>query len=276
MSCAETIEFVELSEWVLLPCVDLLRVLKICLMSATPESPDVHQYRLAPARFARVRRRMITALAVFAPFFLALVWYLDARLDSRRNFFDFVGLPAVLGYLGYSALRRERRKWDSFVLELRRDRLIRTLRDFPELEIAPGEVTTIAEYRRGVHIRTNSRRKALAVSTDLLDFDDFRNRLAAWAPMAKVVQPTSTSRTSIVGIASLLWCLLIFGGPLYLMYTPHHELILPLGFGLFIGMAVTIWYFHCSPDMPASTQKTAWVLLLLPLLATIVRLTETR
>jgi hypothetical protein len=240
-------------------------------MSATIEG-TAHQYRLNPARFAKVRRRMITGLAVVAPLLLAGVWYLDARLDKGRKFFHFVGMPAIVGWVTYRQFQRERKKWDSLVLEFRNDKLIRTLPDFPVLEIAPSDVTTIVESSAGIWIRTNSRRKALAVSRDLLDYDDFRSRLAAWAPMAKVVQPSPSSRTFIMGIVSVLWCVLIFGGPLYLMYTPHHELILPLGVGLCIGMVGTIWYYHRSTDMPTSFQKRSWILLLLPLIATIYRL----
>jgi hypothetical protein len=241
-------------------------------MSATTESATIHQYRLDPARFARVRRRMITVLVVVAPLLLAAVWYLDARLDKRRDLFDFVGLPAIVGWVTYRQIQRARKKWTSLVLELRSDRLIRKLPDFPILEIAQGDVTTIVESSGGIRVQTVFPRKTLLVTTDLLDYGDFRNRLAEWAPMAKVVQPRLSSRKFILSIASVLWCALIFGGPFYLMYTPHHELILPLGIGLFVGMAATIWYYHDSLDMPTSFQKTSWILLLLPLLATIARL----
>jgi hypothetical protein len=245
-------------------------------MYATTESAAIHQYRLEPARFARVRRRMITGLVVVVPLLLAAVWYLDARLDKRRDLFDFVGLPAIVGWVSYRQIQRARKKWTSLVLELRSDRLIRTLPDFPVLEIAPSDVTTMVESSRGIIVRTDSRRKTLAVSTDLLEYDDFRNRLAAWAPMAKVVRASRSSRTYIMTIASVLWCVLIFGGPLYLIYTPHHALILPLGTAIFIGMAAAILYYQDSPEMPTSFRKTSWILLLLPLFATISRLIESR
>jgi hypothetical protein len=146
------------------------------------------------------------------------------------------------------------------------------LPDFPLLEIAASDVTTIVESSVGIIIRTNTRRKVLIVSKDLLDYDDFRNRLAAWAPMAKVEQRSPFSRTSLMGIVSMLWCAVIFGGPLYLMYTPHHELILPLGIGLFIGMAAMLWYSNGSPYIPTSMRRTIWLLLLLPAGVTITRL----
>jgi hypothetical protein len=245
-------------------------------MYATTESAAIHQYRLDPARFARVRRRMITGLVMVVPLLLAAVWYLDARLDKRRGLFDFVGLPAILGWVTYRQFQRERKKWNSLVLELRSDSLTRTLPDFPVLEIAPSDVTTIVESSVGVRVQTNSPRRTLFVSTDLLDYGDFRNRLAEWAPMAKIVQPRLSSRKFILSLASVLWCVLMFGGPLYLMYTPHRVLILPLGTAIFIGMAATILYYQNSPEVPTSFRKTSWILLLLPLLVTISRLIESR
>lgn len=219
---------------------------------------------------------MLTRIALVGPIILAGIWYLDGRLDRRRNLFDFVGLPAILAWVAYRQIQREGKKWNSVVLEFRGESLIRTLPDFPLLEITRSEVTTIVESAGGICIRTNSRRKALVVSTDLLDYSDFRNRLAAWAPVANLVPPSPSSRSSIMGIVSALCCMLLLGGPLYLVYTPHHELILPLGIVLFIGMAAMIWYYHDSPDMPTSFRKTSWILLLLPLLATISRLMESR
>jgi hypothetical protein len=233
---------------------------------------EVRQYRMDPARFARMRRRMITRLAVVAPFLLIAVWYLSGRLGRGRDVLDFIVLPATLLWETYRAVQRERDKWNSLVLEFRGDSLVRTLHRYPLVEIASSEVTAIEEFSAGIIVRTDSRSKTLIVSRDLLGYDDFRNRLAAWAPMVNVVGRSSPIR----GIVSMLWCALIFGGPLYLMYTPHRELILPLGIGLFIGMAAMVWYYHRSPMMPTSFRKTSWILLLLPLLATISRLMWSR
>ncbi len=225
-----------------------------------------------PAGFARMRRRMITRLAVVAPFLLIAVWYLSGRLGRGRDVLDFIVLPATLVWETYRAVQRERDKWNSLVLEFRGDSLFRTLHRYPLLEIAPSEVTAIEEFSAGIIVRTDSRGETLIVSGDLLGYDDFRNRLAAWAPMVNVVGRSSPIR----GVFSMLWCALIFGGPLYLMYTPHRELILPLGIGLFIGMAAMVWYYQRSPMMPTSFRKTSWILLLLPLLVTISRLMWSR
>jgi hypothetical protein len=241
-------------------------------MFAATERTTVQQYRMDPARFARMRERMITRVAVVVPPLLAVVWYFSGGLGKGRDILDFIVVPATLAWELYRAVQRERDKWDSLVLEFRGDSVIRTMHRYPLLEITASEVTAIVEFSGGIIVRTNSRGKTLIVSGDLLGYDDFRNRLAAWAPMVNVAERAPAIRS----ILSMLSCALLFGGPLYLMYTPHRELIIPLGIGLFIGMAGMIWYWQRSPMMPTSFRKTSWILLLLPLLATISRLMESR
>lgn len=237
-----------------------------------PAVPQSRSYRLEPARFAGLRRRMIIGVAIVGPLMLAGIWYLDGRFESKHRLFDFVFLPLMLVWVSYRSIQRERRKWDALVLELSDACLIRRLPDFPPLDMVPNAVTTIVESSRGINIQTNSRLKTLFVSNGLLDYDDFRSRLAAWAPTARVVQATPSVRASITAVASVLWCILMFGGPLYLMYTPYRELVLPLGIGLVIGLVATILYYQGSPNMPSSAKYGLWVLLLLPLLAIITRL----
>lgn len=241
-------------------------------MSVSVDNTTVQQYRMDPTRFVTMRRTMIVRAALLLPLLLAVCWYFDARLDHSRNVFDFVGLPLIMAWVVYKGVQRERDKWSSLVLEFRDNSLIRTLPGYPLLEIAPSEVTRMVDFSGGIIVRTESRRKTLIVGSDLLGYEDFRNRLVAWAPTAKVEQ----RNLSLRGIISVLGCILIFGGPVYLMYTPHHELILPLGAASFAGMVTIILYSQGSPNVPTSVQKTSWVLLLLPLLATISRLMGSR
>jgi hypothetical protein len=103
-------------------------------------------YQLDPTRFAGLRRSMILRMAILGALIVAGVWYMDGRVVV----FDFVGVPAILASVVYNSLRRERKNWNTLVLEFSAERLIRRLPDFPPLEIAPTEVTKIVESTRGV------------------------------------------------------------------------------------------------------------------------------
>jgi len=234
--------------------------------------PQSRTYRLAPSRFAGLRRRMIIRLVLICPVIIAVIWFLDGRVSPRRDIFEFIFLPFILVVVSYQSIKRERAKWNSLVLEFRGEILVRSLADYPPLEISPNDVATITELSHGIGIRTNSRLKSLWVNKELHDYDDFREQLRAWVPTAKVVQGTRSVRSLLAATAAGLWCLAIFGGPLYLMYTPHRELVLPLGLGVTAGMAATLLYNWRSANIPISTKYTMWILLLLPLLAMYTRL----
>jgi hypothetical protein len=232
------------------------------------DSATAPQYRMDPTRFARMRRTMIIRAALFAPLFLAGMWYFELHTGLNRGIVAFVSVSVILAWEFYRSVRREQDKWRSLVLEFRGNNLIRTLPGYPVLDIAPSELTTIVEFSGGIIVRTKSRRKTLIVGRDLLGYDDFHNRLAAWAPIVKVMR----RKPSFRGVVSILWCALMFGGPLYLLYTPHREFILPLGIVLITGMAAMVLYYQDSPIMPTSFRKTSWILVALPLLITITRL----
>ena len=244
-------------------------------MSAGLEDTSVHRarlYQMDPARFAKFRRSMIVKSAIFAPLMIACIWYLDGRATPRRDLFDFVGTPAILAWTIYRWIQSEREKWDTLLLEFRDGTLVRRLPDFPTLEIAPGEVTKIVESTHGIMIKTSSRRKFLLVSRWLLDYDDFRSRLAVWAPSTEIVRAAPSIPAFIKSSVSVVMCIALFGGPLYLMYTPYHKLIVPLGLGLVVGLAAMTLYYYRSPNVPISFRKAGWILPALPLLAMISRL----
>jgi hypothetical protein len=230
------------------------------------------KYALDPTQFAALRRRVTIAIATAGPLMIAGVWYLDGRVSPRRDLFDFVFLPLIAAWAAYRQIQREREKWTSLVLELRGDCLIRTLPGFPTLEIRATEVTEIIESARGILIRTESRMKCLFVNRSLLGYEDFRAKLTQWAPGTRMIQAVPSFLGPIKNAGEVLACFLLFGGPLYLMYTPHRVVILPFGIALMISFIVMILYYQRSPNMPSSFRKSAWVLVALPLLAMITRL----
>jgi hypothetical protein len=236
-----------------------------------PTIPQARSYQLDPERFAGARRSMIIRIAVAVPLVLAVIWYMDGRAKPGRDLFDLVALPAIIAWTTYRSIQRESEKWNSMSLEFRDGMLVRRLKDFPPLEIAPNEVTKIVEAARGITIRTNSRPKFLYVNRELLDYEDFRNRLAVWAVSAEVVLATPSAVSIIKSVASMPICIALFGGPLYLIYTPYPRLILPLGLVLVIGFVAMILYYQRSPNVPTSFRRTSWILVALPLFAMIVR-----
>lgn len=231
-------------------------------------------YRLDPEGFAEIRRRILIVFGPLAPLVIAFVWHFDGRLHPDRNLFDFILLPIILVWSTYTSTRRARRGWESLRVEFRMGMLIRKRPGYPDLELAPGNVTGIAESAKGMLIATKSHFKRLFISRHLVDYEDFRGNLSAWAPEVKIVPAARSLWGGIVSVASVVGCMCLFGfGPLYLLGTPHREWVVPLGIALCLAnLAMILVFMFRSPEMPHSFRYTAWILPALPLLAMFVRL----
>lgn len=238
------------------------------------EAAGARFYRLDPRGFDEVRRRILVVVGPLAPLVIALVWYVDGRLYPDRSFFDFVALPIILVVSSFSSVRRERQNWESLRLELRNDKLIRKRQGYPDLEFAPGDVTRIAESPKGLIVETKSHFKRLFISKHLVDYEDFRANLSAWAPEVAIVPAGRSLWSGILSVASLLGCICLFGlGPLYLMGTPHRGWVVPLGIALCLAnVAMILVLMLRSPEMPNDFRYAAWLLPALPLLAMLLRL----
>ena len=136
----------------------------------------------------------------------------------------------------------------------------------------PTEVTAILESPRGIIVETNERYKQLFLSNQLSGYEGLRSRLLLWAPNVKVSSWRRSYRGYVRNFGEVLACLCVFGGPLYLIYTPHRALILPFGVILTLAMLGMIVYVRNSPAIPTHTKKGLWILLLLPILGMLSRL----
>ena len=144
---------------------------------------------------------------------------------------------------------------------------------YPILELAPNEVTAIVESPKGITIQTQNRLRTLFVSKHLLNFAEFRCRLASWNPSVQITDQVSNLSNYLRVVCEWSVCVSVFGGPLYLLLTPHREIALPVGIVLFFSTLAVILYLRNSPQMPFTVQKRLWILLLLPVLAMLSRLT---
>lgn len=237
----------------------------------TRDDTLIREYHLAPAAFGKTRRRMLVGVLAIVPITIALEWYAGGHFESRHDWLEVLITVSIVGFTAYRDLKKQRRKGESFVLELRSDRLIRRMDGFPPLEIIPSEVTAVIESSSGLAIRTNSRAKTLFVSSTLIDYGDLRGRLLTWAP-AGVGEQYSVFTGAINILLMLGFVFLGFGIPLYIAQTPRSELVVPLGLISFLTLFGSILYYWNSPHWPKSARWSVWILLLLPAGAVYLRL----
>jgi len=189
-------------------------------------------YRLDPSRFAEHRRKLVIRPSIAVAPMLAGLLYLAWHFDREKSYFQLVFIPALICWFLYRQFKDERSKWESLVFEFRDGKLIRRLDKYPVLELVPNEVTAILESPRGIVIETNNHIKRLFLSNRLSDYGTFRSQLISWVPAAKVAVWHPSPWKYVRNVTEVLAGAWTFGGPLYLMYTSRHSVILPLGFAL--------------------------------------------
>jgi hypothetical protein len=233
--------------------------------SATKNRATLRSYRLDPEGFAGLRKRVIIAIGVMLPFLFAGAWYFDGH-----DKFDLVLLPVILTWAAYKTIRKQQRHWESVRFELGADKLVIRRQGYVDREIAQCDVSQIVESGKGLVIQTSSRLKKVFISRHLLDYQEFRTELRAWAPFVPVA---GSLRAWIRAGAALLGFFTLFLiGPFYLMSTSHKELVLPLGIALVLANAAMFMLLERYEDVPKSFRYTRWALPGFSLLATIFRL----
>ncbi len=229
-------------------------------------------FKLEPSRFPEYRRELFIRLGIAMPLVAAGLLYLAWHFDRERDIFVLILIPVLTGHIVYQQFKNERDKWRSLVFEFRDGKLIRRLDKYPTVELAPSDVTAILESPRGITVKTNERFKGLFLSNKLVDYETLRGRLLSWAPTVRVTSWRRSYWDYTRSLIEVLVCLCVFGGPLYLMYTPQHAIIRPLGAILSLAMLGMILYVRNSPQIPTTTKKSLWILLLLPIVVMLIRL----
>jgi hypothetical protein len=229
-------------------------------------------YKLEPSRFAGYRRELFIRLGIVVPLVTAGLFYLMWRFDIERDVFRLTFIPVLMAWLVYRQVKDKRRNWQTLVFEFQDGKLIRRLDKYPTVELMPSEVTAILESPRGIIVETNERLKKLFLSNKFSDYEGLRSRLFSWAPTVKVTSWRRSYWDYIRDFSEVLACLCVFGGPLYLMYTPNRAVILPLGLILSLATLGMILYVRNSTAIPTRTKKGLWILLLSPILVMLFRL----
>ena len=233
-------------------------------------------YKLEPSRFAEFRRGFFVRLGILVLLVTAGLFYLMWRFDRDQGAFRFVFIPVIAAWVVYRQYKDQRRNWQTLVFEFHDGKFIRRMDKYPTVELVPTEITAILESPQGIIVETNERLKKLFLSNKLLDYEALRSQLLSWAPTVRITSWRRSYWDYIRNFSEVLACLSVFGGPLYLLYTPYRAVILPLGLILSLAMLGMLLYGRNSPAIPTRTKKFVWILLLLPVLTTVFRLFLTK
>jgi hypothetical protein len=154
----------------------------------TPDGALARRFRLVADAHGSAMRRMNRRFGVTVVLVVLLVLgaYAAGMRDGRGV--DALVVPiAVLVVLVVWSYRRRmsrfRTRWAAFEIVLGEDAIGREVPGLPSVRIPRGDVASIEELPLGLAVRDRAGR-GLVVPRELDGYDEVRERLAAWRPIA--------------------------------------------------------------------------------------------
>jgi hypothetical protein len=241
---------------------------------------SVRTYHLPPEGYTQARNKVLRySVVLFSGtilFALVLAYKMFGQTWNPNSIASLspavVFVLLVFGALALGlrkGIRRFQESWDSFELVVGEDFVIRRKKDFPELEIQRHEVTRIRESVSDLYVETKLKDRAIGIPRAMCDYEDARERLSRWMPVADVPPRGWAAPTRWMWMPGVITTALT---ALVLLST-NYWVVVAAGVPLFIGLSLSIWFIRRSVQTSAHMKRVS-LLTLLPLLAVIARLIQ--
>jgi hypothetical protein len=220
---------------------------------------DLREYRLKPealeeARRLAIKRYILPQFAVLAG--AVIVSFFLAVRSAKGSVVGFV--VVLLLFLGYIVfwgprrlLRRQAKCWETYVLTIGPDYLLRQQADTPEIRLPFSSVKCI-EHLPGRYLRVIGTEKyqVIGIPASVENFGEILNAVSQIAPS------TNLKRDRSIRNVALLAC--GFGAYTVMLWTPSPKVALPFALivsGLLIWLVV---YTQRSPNVALKNKRVSW------------------
>lgn len=244
-------------------------------------------YHLDPAGFVEVRRRFLRATAFGLLIFLAYQTLLKlvpvlapGRSATNVPVTTTIIITAIIfGFTGLywlRELRRYRKSWLSYELQIGSDVILRKQDGFADVEIRVPEISSIEEvkesvfwFRRGFSplaqgsgliIRTRDRFKYIFIDHNLEGFEAVKLQLAQWGI------PASSGEGMLKRLLLGADLFLSMVGVLFADRVPSVEIARLMHLAAAIGLLWGFVEFRRSPEIESRQKRLAWSFLLLAIM----------
>lgn len=227
------------------------------------ESP-VRQYRLLldalPAAEQRIRKTaLIPQLAIIAAVVVvsALLGAHHAS-NGRTSIFFAVFTGLYITYIAFAGPRRLHKRlakcWNSHVLEIGPDYLLRTQADTPDVRLRFSEIRRI-ESRPGHSIRVigPSKLRVIGIPESIENFHEVESIVATITPMVEKASDRTLRINVTTGIA--------FAGYLLMLWSRSPVIVLPLAVGISGLLIWLVIYIQRNPNVSRNAKRTGWIYL---------------
>jgi hypothetical protein len=230
-----------------------------------PVDASIRQYRLRPDAVGEAERHLqktalIPQLSILAVVILVSTLLFARRAPDMKAVLPVAGFAALfLTYMAFVSPKRMHRRlvkcWDTYVLEIGPDYLLRKQGGTPDLRMPFAEIRTI-ERRPGQGLRVigKSRYQVIGIPESIEQFEEILHTVTPLAP----VTPPSAGR----GLRANIVMGLGFAAYMVMLWSNLPEVVLPLA-GVVSGLLV--WRFvvlQRSPNVTRSARRTGWLYLI--------------
>ena len=231
-----------------------------------PMNPLVRQYRLLPSSYPEAEKRMLRRNLVPQLCVMAAVVIVSLVLSARTSQTPaalailVVTSVALLTYMAIIPRRRVRRVlpklWQTYVLEIGPDYLLRRQADTPDIHLRFQDVKRI-EHLPGRYLRVigNSSFQVIGIPEDIDQLAEIRQTLEAIAPITKRRADRNLNWSVLLALG--------FAGWIVMLWSSSPRVVLPVG-AVVTGMLIWLFvYLQRSPNVPQANRRGAWVYLIL-------------
>jgi hypothetical protein len=229
--------------------------------------PDtVRHFRLLPAGLAaaqqRVRSRYVVPQLLLFVGAMLFLFFLGTRHNPGLHFvIPFaIALGLFFTYIAFVSPRRTRRNiektWQTYLLEIGPDYLLRTQADTPDLRLAFSQIHSIERLPgRFLRVIGASRQQVIGIPEDIEGFPEILATLSALHPISE----TSSDRS----VKSFLITLLVLAAFLGMAASPSPQVAIPLAVLVIGAVLWFILYIQRSPNVSHRAKRQSWFYLIL-------------
>jgi hypothetical protein len=222
----------------------------------------VRLYRLQPSTFRDAKRRQIrSALPQLLVMLLLVILPTFFAARSNRSALMFLLLLDILYivYIGAVTIPRMRKRlakcWDTYVLEIGPDYLLRQQADTPEIRMSFSEVKRI-EHLPGRYLRVigSTKRDVIGIPQGLENFSDVLLELSNVFPTKRLNRDRTIRNTFLTGLA--------FGAYLLMLWMRTPRIVIPLALAVAILLVWLFVFIQRSPNVSYRSKRVSWLYLL--------------
>jgi Na+/H+ antiporter NhaD/arsenite permease-like protein len=228
----------------------------------------VREYRLLPAGLAdaqrtTIRRYIAPQLAILLAV-VVLSYLLAMRKAGIATIIVFGILTALfLAYISFVSPLRIRRRmtksWNTYVLTIGPDFLLRHQADAPEIRL-PFTAIKRVEHLSGRYIRVigDEKYQVIAIPESIENLDEIRDTLSRAAPATNLTRDRSLKTTLITACG--------FAAYMVMLWSESPQIVLPLAL---VVIALLVWlfvYMQRSPNVSRQSRRISWLYLLFVLI----------